>query len=105
MLPSLENASVLTWHPIDWSGDLVLVTSLQRVYDTEHFRSVATSGGWVGKDQTDGLLWVNDEDATDGESDTLLINVGGVLVVNPSHAMSALRSQIRLLWLMLHYMS
>jgi len=73
---------VVSWDPVDWGGDTVLIGGLERVDDTEDLGGVAASGGWVGEDETDSLLWVNDEDGTDGESDALLIDVGGILVIN-----------------------
>lgn len=74
---------IVTWDPVDGGGDLVLVTGLERVDDTEDLGGVAAGGGRVGQDETDGLLGVNDEDRADGESNAFLINVGGVLVVEP----------------------
>lgn len=53
---------VVTWNPVDWGGDAVLVTSLERVDHTKNLGGVAAGGCWVGEDQTDGLLWVDDED-------------------------------------------
>jgi len=60
----------------------VLVSGLERVNNSEDLSGVAASGGRVGEDETDGLLWVDDEDRADGESNTLLVDVGGILVVN-----------------------
>jgi hypothetical protein len=74
---------VVTGHPVDGGGDSVLVTSLERVDDTEDLGGVAASGGGVGQDQTDGLLGVDDENGADREGNALLVNVGGVLVVQP----------------------
>lgn len=71
----------LTWHPVDWRRDLVLVPRLQRVDDAQHFRGIAARRGRVGEDGPDGLLRVDDEDAADGEGNTLLVDVGGILVV------------------------
>jgi len=73
---------IVTWNPVDWGGDAVLVTSLQAVDNTEDLGGVSASGGWVGENETDSLLWVNDEDRADGESNALGVNIGGVLVVN-----------------------
>jgi hypothetical protein len=74
---------IITGDPVDRGGDLVLITSLEGVDDTENLGSVATSGGGVGQDQTDGLLGVNDEDGADGKGDALGVHVGGILVVQP----------------------
>jgi len=59
----------------------VLVAGLQGVDNAEDLGGVATSGGWVREDGADGLLWVDDEDGTNGERDSLGVNVGCVLVV------------------------
>ena len=68
----------------------MLVASLQGVDNAQDFSSVADSAGWVGKDGTDGLLGIDDEDAADSEGNTLLVDVGGVLVVDPeSHQTQA----------------
>ena len=61
----------------------MLVASLERVDNPQDFSSVTASASWVGKDGANGLLRVDDEDAADGERDPLLVDVGGVLVVNP----------------------
>lgn len=74
---------IVTRDPVDGGGDLVLVTGLEGVDDTENLGGVAASGGRVGQDETDGLLGVNDEDGANGESNALGVNVGGVLVVEP----------------------
>ncbi len=42
---------------------------------------VATDNSRVRNSQTNGLLGVDNEDGTDSEWKTLLVNVGGVLVV------------------------
>lgn len=39
--------SALTWNPVDWGGDLVLVASLERVDNTQDLGGVAAGGGWV----------------------------------------------------------
>lgn len=59
----------------------MLVTSLERVDNTQHLGGVAASRSWVGKDRADGLLGVDDEDGADGESNALRVDVGGILVV------------------------
>ena len=74
---------IITWNPVDWGGDTVLVASLEGVDDTEDLGGVAASGGWVGENEANGLLGVNDEDRTDGKRNALGVNVGGILVVKP----------------------
>jgi hypothetical protein len=74
---------VLTRDPVDGCGDAVLVAGLQGVDDAQDLSGVAAGGGWVGEDGADGLLGIDDEDGADGEGDALLINVGGILLVDP----------------------
>jgi hypothetical protein len=74
---------VLTGDPVDGCGDAVLVAGLQGVDDAQDLGGVAAGGGWVGEDGADGLLGVDDEDGADGEGDALLIDVGGILLVDP----------------------
>ena len=69
--------------PVDWSRDLVLVTSLERIDHTEDFGGVATSASWVGEHEADCLLRVDHEHAADGEGDAFLIYVGGILMIDP----------------------
>jgi hypothetical protein len=74
---------IITRDPVDWGGDAVLVTGLKGVDDTENLGGVTASGSRVREDEADGLLGVDNEDRSDGESDTLGVDVGGVLVVEP----------------------
>jgi hypothetical protein len=66
-LDTWVNNDILSWHPVNWSGDLVFVASDERVDNAENLCRVATSGSWVGENETNGLLWVDDEDGTDCE--------------------------------------
>lgn len=59
----------------------MLVTGLEGINHAEHLGCIATRRGRVGQDQADGLLRVDDENTTDGEGDSLLVDVGGVLVI------------------------
>jgi len=72
---------IITGYPVDGRRHLVLVAGLQAVDDAEDLVAVAARGGGVGEDGADGLLGVDDEDRADGESNSLLVDVGGVLVV------------------------
>jgi len=72
---------IITRNPVDWSSDLVLITSLKRVDDAENLGGVAASRGGIRQDESDGLLGVDDEDGSDGEGNALGVYVGGVLVV------------------------
>ena len=75
--------NIISWNPVDWGGDAVLVAGLERVDNTEDFGGVTAGGGGVGEDEADGLLGVDDEDRADGERNALGVDVGGVLVVKP----------------------
>lgn len=81
---------VVAGHPVDRGGDLVLVTSLERVDNAEHLGRVAAGRGGVGEDGADRLLGVDDEDGADGEGNALGVNIGNVLVVKPALAVSPL---------------
>ena len=72
---------IITGHPIDRGCDLVLVSRLQRIHHAQHFGCVATGRGRVGENEANGLLGIDNKHASDGESNTLLIDIGGVLVV------------------------
>lgn len=93
---------IVTWNPVDWGGDAVLVASLKRVNNAENLGGVAAGRCWVREDETNGLLGVDHEDCAnslandffitraprmltgaDGESNALLVNVGSVLLVDP----------------------
>lgn len=60
----------------------MLVGGLKGVDDTEDLGGVTAGGSRVGKDQTDLLARVDDEDRANGQSQTLGVDIGGVLVVN-----------------------
>lgn len=79
----------LTRNPVDRGGDAVLVTSLERVDNAQNLGGVTASAGRVREDGADGLLGVDDEDRADGESNALGVNVGGILVVDPSIIVSS----------------
>lgn len=73
---------IVTRNPIDGCGYPVLVSSLQGVEDAQYLGGVAASGGRVGKDETDGLLGVDDKDTADREGDALGVDIGLILVVD-----------------------
>lgn len=89
---------IVTWNPVDRGGDSVLVTELQGVNDSQDLSGVSSGGSWVCQDQSDLLLWVDDEDRSDGELDTLVVDVGGVLVVNHVICVSNLSFWVRDDW-------
>lgn len=74
---------VLTGLPVNGGGDAVLVAGLEGLDDAEDLGGVAAGGGRVGEDGADLLLGVDEEDGADGEGNALLVDVGGVLVVDP----------------------
>ena len=75
---------IVAWEPVYWSCDLVLVSSLERIDDAQNLGGVPTSAGGVGENSTDLLVRVDNEDATDCEGDAFLVDVGGILVVDPA---------------------
>lgn len=82
------NNHVITWNPVDRSSDAILVTSLKGVDNSENFGGVTTSGSRVRENETDSLLWVDDEDRSDGECNALGVDVCDILVVKPSSLIS-----------------
>ena len=67
----------------------MLVAGLKGVDNTENLGGVAAGGGRVGQDEADSLLWVDNENGTDSERNTLRVNICGVLVVNPVCSVSS----------------
>lgn len=78
------NDDIITGGPVDRGCDLVLVAGLERVDNAEHLGTVAAGRGRVGQDGPDRLLGVDDEDRADSEGNSLLVDVGGVLIINPA---------------------
>ena len=74
---------VVAGDPVDGRGDLVLVAGDERVDDAQDLGRVAAGRRRVAEDGADRLLGVDDEDGADREGDALLVDVGGVLVVDP----------------------
>ena len=70
-----------TWDPIDRGSHFVLVARLQRVHHTQHLGRVATRRSRIGEDEAYGLLRVDYENTADGESNSLLIDVCGILMI------------------------
>lgn len=81
---------IVTGDPVDGSGNLVLVAGLEGVDDAQDLGRVTASGGWVGQDGADSLLGVDDEDGANGESNAFLVDVGGILVVEPGEVKSVI---------------
>jgi hypothetical protein len=74
---------IVARNPVDRGSDLVLVPRLKRIQCPKYLCSIATSRGWVGKNEADSLLRVNDENRADGEGNALRVNVGCILVIQP----------------------
>ena len=62
------NNNIFTGLPVNWRGNLVLVTGLQGVDDAQDLLGIAASRSWVGEDGADGLLGIDDKDGADSES-------------------------------------
>jgi hypothetical protein len=72
---------VVAGDPVDGRGDPVLVSGLQTVEHAQNLGGVAAGRGRVGHDKSDGLLWVDDENGADGESNALGIDICCVLII------------------------
>jgi len=72
---------ILAGNPVDRSSDTMFITGLEGVHHTEDLGGVTTGRGRVGQDEADGLLGIDDKDGPDGESHSLGVHVGRVLVV------------------------
>ena len=59
----------------------MLISGLQTVEHAQDLSGVAASRGRVAHDKSDGLLWVDDENGADGESNALGIDICCVLVI------------------------
>jgi hypothetical protein len=59
----------------------VLVASNQTVNYSEYLSSITASAGRITQDEANRLRGVDDEHTTDGEGNTLGIDIGGILVV------------------------
>ena len=79
---------IITRQPIDWRSDFVLVAGLEGIDHAQNLGGVAASARRVGHDESDLLVWVDDEDTADCEGDALLVHVRGVLVIDPVIALS-----------------
>ena len=66
----------------DFSHVQVTCSPTESFIDERHTSGVTASGGGVSQGQTDLLGGVDDEDGADGQSQTLGVDVGGVLVVD-----------------------
>lgn len=76
-----RNDNVLPRLPFNRRGELVLVTALERLDNAEDLVERTTDSGRVRDQSADGLLRVDDEDGTDGKGESLLVDIGSVLVV------------------------
>ena len=83
VLDARVHDDIFARHPVDWCCDAVLVASLERVNNAQNLRRVATRRSGVGEDGADRFLGIDDVDRADSKGNTLLVNVGGVLVIEP----------------------
>lgn len=70
-----------TRHPVNRRGNSVLVPSLQRIHHTQHFSRIPPRRSRIGKNKTNGLLRINDENAPDGKGNPLGVDVGRILMI------------------------
>lgn len=66
----------------------MFVAGLERVDNAKNLGSVSPGARRVGENGANCLLWIDNEHATDGERNSLLIYVCGVLMVNPTWQIS-----------------
>lgn len=59
----------------------MLVPSLQRVDHTQHFGRIPPRRSRIGKNQTNGLLRINDENAPDGKGNPFGVDIGRILMI------------------------
>lgn len=59
----------------------MLVPSLQRIHHTQHFGRIPPRRSRIRKYQTNGLLWINDENASDGKGNPLGVDIGRILMI------------------------
>ena len=87
-------------HPIDRRGDTLSVTCLKAINDSQYFGSISPCTRRIHHRQPNLLARVNDEDAANGESDALLIDIRGVLrvdhIVSPSNLAIRVRNDRKL---------
>lgn len=62
----------------------MLITRLQRIHYSKHLGGISPGRCGIGHDQSDSLLRVDDEDGADGESDSLLVHIRRVLMIDPA---------------------
>jgi len=65
------NDNTVSGSPVSGSSNLVGITSLKRIDNSEDFIELTTGRSRVGKGETDGLLGVDNVDGTDGEGNTM----------------------------------
>ena len=71
----------LTRNPINRRRNPLPIARLQTIHHPQHLRRIPARARRIAQYQTDGLFGIDDEDGADGEGDALLVDVGGVLVI------------------------
>jgi len=72
---------VLPLLPVDGCCDLVLVAELESINGTDYFVKVSSHSSRIRESQANDLLGVDNEDSSDSERQSFLVNVGGILLV------------------------
>lgn len=65
------NDNTVSGSPVSGSSNLVGITSLKRIDNSEDFVELTTGRSRVGKGETNGLLGVDNVDGADSEGDTV----------------------------------
>lgn len=76
--------------PVDGCRNTMLITELQGVDASQNLGELTTGRGGVLESQANLLAGIDDEDGSDGEGNTLFVNVGQILLVE-----HVLRSSVR----------
>lgn len=59
----------------------MLVPSLQRIHHTQYFGRIPAGRGRIRKYQTNGLLRINNENASDGKGNPFGVDIGRILMI------------------------
>jgi hypothetical protein len=69
------NNNIFSDSPVNWRSNTGLISGLQGIDDSQHLGSVASRRSRVGHDEPNLLLGVDDEDATDGEGGSQVLDL------------------------------
>lgn len=67
--------------PVGRGGDLVGITELEGVDNSEDLVELSSGGGGVSENQSNRLLGVDNVDGSNGEGDTFGVDIGEILLV------------------------